>query len=242
MMQKSVIGLALLFTLQWTFAQDFQKTYDLPAGGHILIGNVLGDIKVSGYSGKSVEIRAVKKGPERDAIQIQDHSFGNRIELLTLFPQFHSHTSTVDFEVRVPASVDYNFTRISSFGGNVEVSGVGGRLRAESVRGNIEIRDVRGLVSAKSVSGNVNVEIARGQVPTHMRFTSISGNIDVYAPQKLDAVVDMSSASGLLRTDFPIDIQERRYGPGRTARGRLGSGGRVLSISSVSGRVSLIQK
>jgi DUF4097 and DUF4098 domain-containing protein YvlB len=142
----------------------------------------------------------------------------------------------------VPASVDYNFTRISSFGGNVEVSRIGGRLRAESVRGNIEIRDVRGLVSAKSVSGNVNVEIAQGQVPSHMRFTSISGNIDVSAPLKFDAVIDMSSASGLLRTDFPIDVQERRYGPGRTARGRLGSGGRVLYISSVSGRVSLIHK
>ena len=242
MMRTSMIGLALFFTLQWAFAQDFQKTYDLSAGGQIVIGNFLGNVKVTGYSGTSVEIKAYKKGADRDLIQITDLSFGNRVELMTRYPQFYSGTSTVDFEVRVPTSVEFNFNRLSSFGGNVEVNNVFGRLRAESVRGNVEVKDVRGLVSASSVSGNVSAEIDRTQGPSNMRFTSISGNIDVSAPSNLDALIDMSSASGLLRTDFPIDIQERRYGPGRWARGKLGSGKQIIHISSVSGRVSLIQR
>jgi hypothetical protein len=241
-MRKSVVGFAVCFTLQWAFCQDFHKIYDLPAGGQILIGNVLGDVRVTGYDGKSVEIKAFKRGPDKDLIQINDLSFGNRIELLAQYPPHQNQTSSVDFEVRVPTAVEYNFSRISSFGGNVEVTGVTGRLRAESIRGNVELKDVRGLVSASSVSGDVNVEIVRGQERSHMRFSSISGNIDVWAPAKLDAVVEMSSTMGALRTDFPIDIQERRYGPGRSARGRLGEGKQSLRISSVSGRVSLIQK
>ncbi len=75
-----------------------------------------------------------------------------------------------------------------------------------------------------------------------MTFRSISGNVEVSAPSNLDALVDMSTASGMLKTDFPIDVQERRYGPGREARGRLGSGKQILWINSQSGRVSLIQK
>jgi len=242
MMRKSLAGFALLFTLQVVPAQDFQKKFDLSPGGQIVVRNFLGYVKVEGYSGNSIEIKAYKKGPDRDLIQINDLSSGNRIELITRYPQFYSGTTTIDIEIRVPNSVEYNFNTLSSFGGSVEVSHVMGQLRAESVRGDVEVKDVRGMVSASSVSGNVNVEIDRAQEQSYMRFRSISGNVDVSAPANLDALVSMSSDSGRLRTDFPIDIQERRYGPGREAQGKLGSGKQVLWINSNSGRVSLTQR
>jgi DUF4097 and DUF4098 domain-containing protein YvlB len=72
-----------------------------------------------------------------------------------------------------------------------------------------------------------------------MKFSSVSGNVAVRAPASLDADIEMSSVSGSLKTDFPIEIQERRYGPGRSARGRLGGGASNLRITSVSGRISL---
>ena len=241
-MRTGVFAIAILFTLQWSFAQDFQKSYDLQEGGQILITNFLGDVKVTGYAGTSVEVKAFKKGPEKDEIEITDLSFGNRVELSPRFPRLHSGKSTVDFEVRVPGNVRYNFSRLSSFSGNISVSNVMGMLRAESVRGNVEVKDVIGLVSASSVSGNVDVEIGQVQEPSNMKFRSISGNVTVSAPANLDALIAMSSDSGMLRTDFPIDVQERRYGPGREARGKLGSGKQILWISSNSGRVSLIQR
>jgi len=241
-MRKSVIGLAIAFSLQLAVAQDFRKSYAIPAGGHIVIWNYQGDLKVTGYKGDSVEIVAYKKGPDRDLVEISDNSFGNRIDVYPRYQRFGYGNASVDFEVRVPESVEYNFGRLSSFSGNVEVSNIIGRLRAESVRGNVDVKDVRGLVSASSVSGNVDVDIDQVSGLGNMRFSSISGNIRVRAPSNLDALIDMSSASGLLRTDFPIEVQELRYGPGRSARGRLGSGRQILRISSVSGQVSLIQK
>jgi hypothetical protein len=242
MMRACLAGFAVLFTLQLTFGQDFQKKYDLSAGGQILIRNYLGNVKVEGYQGTGIEVKAYKKGPDRDLIQVNDLSVDNRIEILSHFPPFYNGTSTVDFEVRVPSSVEYNFTHLSSFSGNVDVSHVIGRLRAESVRGNVEVKDVVGFVSASSISGNVSGEISRVRDPSNMTFRSISGNVEVSAPSNLDALVDMSTASGMLKTDFPIDIQERRYGPGREARGKLGSGKQILWINSQSGRVSLIQR
>jgi hypothetical protein len=242
MVPKSILGLAIVFSLPMAFAQDFKKSFDLSAGGQIEIWNFHGDLKVTGYTGSSVEVTAYKKGPDRDVMEINDRSFGNRIVVFPAPKQFDRGNASVDFEVRVPSSIQYNFSRLSSFTGNVEVSNIIGRLRAESVRGNVEVKDVRGLVSASSVSGNVSVELDKDTGRNNMRFSSISGNIRVRAPSNLDAFVDMSSASGLLRTDFPIEVQEARYGPGRSARGRLGSGMQMLRISSVSGQVSLIQK
>jgi DUF4097 and DUF4098 domain-containing protein YvlB len=124
----------------------------------------------------------------------------------------------------------------------VYIEGVAGRLRAESVRGSVALKDVKGLVSAMSFSGNINVDIGKTQDRGNMMFSSISGSIDVSASADLNALVDISCSSGLLRTDFPLEIQELRYGPGRSARGRLGTGMQILHIRSVTGRVSLIKK
>jgi len=242
MMRKSIIGLAIAFNLQLIFAQDFQKSYTLAARGHIAVWNYMGNVKVTGYKGTSIEIVAYKKGPDRDLIEICDSSYGNRIEVFPKYMRVGRGNASVDFEVRVPSAIEYNFNRLSSFAGNVQVSNITGRLRAESVRGDVEVKDVRGLISASSVSGNVDVDLNRVLDRSNMRFSSISGNIDVRAPSNLDASIEMSSASGLLRTDFPIEVQEFRYGPGRSARGILGTGRQILHISSVSGHVSLIQK
>jgi len=241
MMRTSLVSIALAFSLQLAMAQDFRKSYVLPPGGQILIGNVLGDVRVEGYKGSSIEIVAVKKGPDRDLVEIRDRSFGDRIDVHSVFPKFDMGKTSVEIAVRVPDSVAYNFNRISSFNGNVEISNVIGRLRAESVRGNVVLKGVSGLVSASSHSGNVRVEIHEAQGRNNMRFSSISGDVDVQAPAGLDALIDMSSNIGLLKTDFPIEIQERRYGPGRSARGRLGSGKQIIFMTSVSGIVSLHQ-
>jgi hypothetical protein len=72
----------------------------------------------------------------------------------------------------------------------------------------------------------------------------VSGNVTVRAPADLNAYIDMSTVSGSLRTDFPIEVMERRYGPGQSARGRVGpqgSDGINLRIRSVSGRISLVK-
>jgi hypothetical protein len=243
-MRRITVGLALtvimgVIVLQ---AQDFRRSYELSPGGQIVIINVLGDIKVTGYKGTGVEVVAFKKGPERDLIEIADNSFGTRIDLHPVYPKFHSGTSSVDFEVKVPDGARYNFSRLSTFSGKIEVANVRGRLRAENVRGDVAVKDVHGLISAASVSGNVRVEIDHAAERNNMRFSSISGDINVQAPADLDALIDMSSQSGLLRTDFPIEVQEQRYGPGRSARGKLGSGMQIIFISSVSGRVNLVQK
>jgi DUF4097 and DUF4098 domain-containing protein YvlB len=242
MMRKCLLIIAAALSLQSTFAQDFKNSYSLPSGGQIVVWNYRGDITVQGYEGDTVEIVANKAGPDRDLVKIIDFSYGEKIDVHPRFLKFGHGNATVDFEVRVPKSVEYNFSRLASMGGKVKVSNVEGRLRAESMRGDVEIKSVRGLVTASSQSGNVRVEIDPGYDRSHMRISSISGNIEVLAPSSLDAFVEMSSIGGLLKTDFPIEIQEMRYGSGRSARGKLGTGKQSLHLRSVTGQVSLMQK
>jgi hypothetical protein len=242
MVVPAIFAALLSAFLQLGLSQDFKRTYVLSSGGEIRIGNISGDVKVTGYNGNSIEVIAHKKGRERNLIEIGDFSFGNRIDLRSYYPQMRGGDASVEFEVRVPGTVEYDFSRLWSVSGNVKVSNVSGHLRADSTSGNVEIFDVNGLVSGWTVSGNVTAEISRNQDSGNMSFSSISGNVNVRAPADLDAAVEMSSLSGSLKTDFPIETQERRYGPGRSARGKLGSGRQSLRINTVSGHVSLIRR
>lgn len=224
-------------------AQEFQRTYDLSSSGQIRISNVSGDIKVTGYGGDRIIVTGTKVGPDRDMIRIEETSNTNDlVELGVRYPETGRCNAGVNFEVHVPEGMPYHFSRISSVSGNVEFDGFYGSINAESVSGNVEIRNVRPIaVNAKSVSGNVNMEIARldTTAPVNIKLSSISGNVDVKAPADLNAEIAMSSISGSLKTDFPLEIQKQSAGAGQSVSGQLGDGMHSITMNTISGRINL---
>jgi hypothetical protein len=220
-------------------AQDFHRTYRVGPGGSISIGNVSGNISVIGYDGDTIVVSALVEGRDRELVQIEDSSGGDRVAIRVRYPDNCNCNANVRFDVQVPRSVSYEFDSIQSVSGDLEVSDVTGSLRAKTVSGGVRVKDVSGTVNAATVSGSVEVEIRRLEGKGDMKFSSVSGSVNVRLPADLDAEVEMSSVSGSLRTDFPIPVEEARYGPGRKARGRVGAGARTVRLSTVSGRVSL---
>jgi len=68
-------------------AQDFSKTYALPAGGKVVIKNISGDIKVSGYVGNTIAVEAKRIGRDRDLVKVEDLSSGdNTLRTATATP------------------------------------------------------------------------------------------------------------------------------------------------------------
>lgn len=220
-------------------AQDFQKTYRIGAGGQVRIGNVSGDVIVTGYDGDSIMVTATKKGRDRDQIEVEDRSGSANVDIGVKYPKKRNCDASIRFEVQVPRSVKYDFDHIASVSGDVSVSGVTGRLNASAVSGDVHITDVSGSVSASAVSGDVKVEINRLDGSDDMKFNTVSGDVSVTLPGSLDADVDMSSFSGSIKTDFAIEVRSERYGSRNSARATLGEGSRRLKMSSVSGDLSL---
>jgi DUF4097 and DUF4098 domain-containing protein YvlB len=232
----ALAGFALAATAS---AQDFQKTYRIGAGGQIRIGNVSGDVIVTGYDGDSIVVTGTKKGRDRDMIEIEDRSGTANVDVGVRYPKHCNCDASIRFEVQVPRSVKYDFDHIASVSGDVKVTGVTGRLNASAVSGDVHITDVSGSVSASAVSGDVQVEINRLDGSDDMKFNTVSGDVSVTLPGSLDADVDMSSFSGSIKTDFAIEVRSERYGSRNSARAKLGEGSRRLKMSSVSGDLSL---
>jgi len=218
---------------------DFQRTYTIAPGSQIRIWTLSGNITVQGYDGQNVVVEGFAVGRDRDRVEILDTSGPNRIDLGVRYAKDCRCDASVNFQVRVPRAIDYNFDRVLSVSGDVSLADVTGRVKAESTSGDVVVKNVSGIVSASTTSGSVDVYISKIEGSGNMRFSSTSGSVRVKAPANLDAVVDMSTISGSLTTDFPINVQERRYGAGRSAHGQLGAGACSIRITSVSGRVSL---
>jgi DUF4097 and DUF4098 domain-containing protein YvlB len=232
----TLFGFALATTAA---AQDFQKTYKIGAGGQIRIGNVSGDVRVTGYDGDAIIVTGTKKGRDRDMVEVEDRSGTSNVDVGVRYPKHCNCDASVRFEVQVPRSVSYDFDRISSVSGDVEVTGVTGRLHASAVSGDVHIKDVSGSVSASAVSGDVKVEINRLEGSDDMKFSTVSGDVSVLLPGSLDADLDISSFSGSIKTDFPVEVRSERFGSRNWARAKLGDGSRRLKMSSVSGDLSL---
>jgi hypothetical protein len=238
-------------------AQEFQRSYRISAGGSVKVGNISGNVNVVGYEGDSVVVTGFKEGPDIDKVTFEDLSSGNNVEVRVKYPENCDCRVDVRFEVKVPSGISFrnvSFSSVSgnvmvnqvqgelranSVSGNVKVSRVTGSVKANSVSGNVEVGEVNGRASAQSVSGDVEVEINSLDGTESMEFTSVSGNVRVKLPGNLDADVKLSTMSGDLKTDFPLQIEELRHG--RSASGRVGNGSRSLKLSAVSGSVSLLR-
>lgn len=238
-------------------AQDFRQSFNLAPGGTITIKNVSGDVNIKGYDGSAVEVTAYKEGRDRDQVEVENLSTANRVSLRADYAEHCNCDASLRFEVRVPRSVRFNFEKISTASGNlnaenvtgriemntasgdVTLAGVSGEIRASSASGSVKVKEAAGSVSASSASGDVEVELSRVEGEGDMHFSSASGNVNVRLPSSIDATVEMSTVSGSIDTNLPIEVRHNAYGPGSRARGQLGSGSRVLKISSASGDVSL---
>jgi DUF4097 and DUF4098 domain-containing protein YvlB len=241
--RPSVLSAGLVVVLAATAAaQDFQKSYQLASGSSIKIGNISGDVAVTGYDGNTIIVTGTKQGPDKDVVQIEDRSTAGAVDVAVRYPHHcNDCNASVQFQVQVPRSISYNFTGIHSISGDVNVTGITGRLNASTVSGTVHVTDVTGSVSAKSVSGDVNVEISQLEGTDDMTFSTVSGSVTAKLPAGLDGNVEMSSFSGSIDTSFPIQIQEDRFTSGHRASGQIGSGSRRLRMSTMSGNLSLRQ-
>lgn len=171
-------------------------------------------------------------------VEIEDNSSANRVDLSVRYPKRCNCDASVRFEVQVPRGVNFD-DNFSSVSGDVHVSGIIGRIHASTVSGDVHIKEVSGSVSASAVSGDVNVAIDRLEGNDDMKFSTVSGDVSVSLPPSLDADVDMSSFSGSIKTDFPVEVRSERFGSRNWARAKLGEGSRRLRMSTVSGDLSL---
>ncbi|HTJ28379.1 MAG TPA: hypothetical protein VMA36_19635 [Candidatus Limnocylindria bacterium] len=148
-----------------------------------------------------------------------------------------THVSTdndtaVDFDVTLPRDVRLDAQTVN---GSIDAQ-TAGEVSAATVNGRVSV-DAPAIRAAKSVNGSLDLRLrARGDVP--LTAKTVNGSIRVDLPPGSGARVAAKTLLGGI--DVPgLAVDKPRFGPGASANGTLGGGGRDVDLQTVNGTITL---
>ena len=239
---------------------DFRWEKALSAGNEVSIHNVRGDVTVIPSTSGKVEVVGIKRGgqaADRFRAEVKETSRGvvicvmdsdtdsscdergmqsrSRNDRDSRYDREYDNAS-MNLEVAIPGNVQVSANSVS---GDVAITGATGDVRANSVSGDIRLDRLRASgVSANTVSGDIEVSIQELSGRGDLSFHTVSGDITLDLPRQLDADLSMTTVSGNIDSDYSLTLGDGRMDR-RSMQARIGSGGRRLSFTTVSGDVKL---
>lgn len=120
--------------------------------------------------------------------------------------------------------------------GDARAIDVEGYVTVRSSNGDAEARGTTGLAGARSANGDVHVEVYALRGATDV--TSANGDVETGVAPDLDATVLATVGNG--DPDVEVELDDAGVSA-RQARGRLGEGGPLLTLTSANGDVRLYE-
>ena len=245
-MRRVVIGLFVLFAAaflaapSYAFDEVFQQTYPLPAGGVFQLSNVNGSDEVTGWERNEVEVHAVKSVKRHPSdlqrVHIEVQARASSVAVETRYPQDDGVEVYVEYRIRVPHRV--LLSRVATVNGGVRVTGVEAAGEVRSVNGNVEVLGSAGRLSARTTNGNVRLELRQLDDGGPLVLETVNGSVVLAIPPNAGAELDVRSLNGDFRSELPVTTKGSF--DSRHFRGRLGSGGSLIRISTVNGGIRVV--
>jgi hypothetical protein len=209
---------------------DFEFRRDLPAGKRLYVQNVIGDVTVTGASGRTVEVTARKQAGrhgEPEDVTIEAVELDDGMAICVRYPgQYSSRRHRDDEDSAGPKNPcsregswsgdgDRNDTEVSltvrvPSGLKLRVGTVSGDTRAESLDGELELRSVSGnvrlaggrgpAVDLETVSGDVELLDVRSK---DVSGHTVSGEITFQGPIEEGGEYDFATTSGDITVRLP---------------------------------------
>ncbi|HEX7937868.1 MAG TPA: DUF4097 family beta strand repeat-containing protein [Gemmatimonadaceae bacterium] len=143
--------------------------------------------------------------------------------------------TTGNGDVRI--SLTAGDVEVTSGNGDLEIDGATGPVRAGTGNGRVYVTTSSGPVNARTGNGMIDVRMKAITGNGDMTFATGNGPITVALPDTFNGEIDATTGHGDFRSDFPIRISGR-LSPSRV-RGTIGTGGRMIRMSTGNGSLEL---
>lgn len=241
----------------------FHWEEEIAPGKSIEIKGTMGNVQAESWNGQTVVVNATRHGRTSNPdvrFEVVRGPLG--VTICAVYPapigmprntcepggagrdvNTKANDTEIEFLVRVPAGVGF-IGRTAT--GDISTNLLSAPVTAYSAAGKIDIATTE-YGRASSASGNVSVKMGNASWADTLRISSISGNVRVTLPSATSAEIIAGSRVGAVHSDFPLPGTHRsffqrfkfRNSVGEHVAGVIGSGGRVLRLSSLSGDISV---
>src|SRR5437879_6703554 len=192
-------------------AQDFNWHGRIAAGKRLEVKGVSGDVRAVLASGAEAVVNARKhaRRSDPDDVEIKVVQSDEGVTICAVYPtpprareenscepgdRWHSSTDNndvvVDFEVQVPAGVEFNGQTVN---GEMSAEGLKGDVKASTVNGSVRV-STTGLAEASTVNGPVTAEMGRANWTNVLEFSTVNGGSTLTLPPKRDTDVRAKQA------------------------------------------------
>jgi hypothetical protein len=234
--------------------QTFEWSGQVDPGDVIEIRGINGSIQAVPASGSTTRIVATKRGENDDPatvrIDVVEHDGGATVCAVypdvpgqpenECLPGGQGNLSSRDNDVSVTFNVEVpDFAELVAVtvNGNVTAQGMSEDVFGTTVNGNVDVTTA-GIAVGTTVNGNIDVSIGQSDWDRNLSFVTVNGNVTVRIPSSTNAEVSGVTVNGSVSTDFPLTINNERT----RMTGVLGSGGRLLALTTVNGSVALRER
>lgn len=226
---------------------DFDWSGTVARGNTIEIKGINGAIEARPTTGPKVRVTAVKHarwGADPDDVRIDVSEDKDGVRVCVLYPDMrdcddhhhgrnHKDDVTVDFQVEVPAGVNFLGQTVN---GEITADRLDGDAEATTVNGSIRVT-ASGFVQATTVNGSIHAAMGTRDWRHDAEFTTVNGSITLELEGSPNAEVHATTVNGSISTDFPLTVRGKFIG--RSISGTLGDGGPELKMTTVNGSIKL---
>jgi DUF4097 and DUF4098 domain-containing protein YvlB len=187
-------------------AEEIEKSAQADPRGEVVIGNVAGDVQVTGWDRSEVHVQAdLSEGVEK----LQFKTSGARTTIEVVLPQGRTYQGSSDLIVQVPRNSSIVINTVSA---DQTIKDVRGMQRLQAVSGLIQTELFNDEVELKNVSGEVWVRGHNGK--GSLRVTTVSGDVRL---QDIGPEMELNTVTG----DMDVRVSELSKARVRTTNGDL---------------------
>ncbi len=222
-----VFFLAAILSAEVEKNNVIQKTFRFknPAAKNlVIVDNVWGDVRVTGYDGDEIRMKAKKHLSAKSdailseieqAVTLDISEEDDAIELYVDGPfrdndhrsrrhhwnRYRDIQARYDFEIQVPKGVDLDLSTVND--GEITVQNVMGDYDVHNVNGGIKMDKIGGSGEAYAVNGDVTVDFVKNPA-SDGRYGSLNGEVKLYFLPELSADFQLKTFNGEIYSDFPV--------------------------------------
>jgi DUF4097 and DUF4098 domain-containing protein YvlB len=226
------------------YKAEFHQTYPLAANGRVELENVNGAVHITAWDQNQVKVDAIKyAGSQKrlDEMQIQVNSNATSIAIKTEYPD---HNLSFNHSWDDPGGVEYTLMvprnarldEIETVNGSLDITGVGGEVRAETVNGRLVAHGLSGRTKLETVNGHLEAQFNQLS-SSSIDLSSVNGGLRVELPSNANAEIEADTVHGGIDNDFGMPVSSHWFS--HSLHAQLGSGGARIKLENVNGHIQI---